>query len=94
MQDKLYIYKSRKDNTKVTLSVYDYFNDDIEKSSRDIESRFGKTILMSELIMLWKKDNGKNMVIDKRNQQDWDMITNLFNSENILTSSNEKTIRK
>jgi len=49
---------------------------------------------MSELIMLWKKDNGKNMVIDKRNQQDWDMITNLFNSENILTSSNEKTIRK
>lgn len=94
MQDHISIYKSRKDKNKITLSIHHYDSYDIEQSYNDLERKFGKTISIAELIMLWKHDNGQKMSISTYNSKDYDMITSLYNSEDILTSSNKQFIIK
>lgn len=92
--DKMYIYPSRHDKNKVSLSINLYSWYDIEECAIELTKEFGETISLAELLMLWKTESSKMMNIDILNNQDYKMVTKVYNSEDILKTSNNQSLNK
>ena len=76
---------SKSNRGKLSVSIKGYKNDQIEQhfgEDTELEKIYGKTITVRQLLLLWKKDNKLEQVIDIN--KDYEMVRQLYDSENIL----------
>ena len=92
----VHMYLNPLDRSKLTVSINGYIrNDEIEQhfgELTELEKQYGETISIRQLLLLWKKDNGKEETIDF--ETDYEMVKRLYDSEDILREDKKEELSK
>ena len=86
---------SKNNRGKLSVTINGYKNDQIDQhfgEDTELEKIYGKTITIRQLLLLWKKDNKLEPVIDIN--KDYEIVKQLYDSEDILKEDKEKTNSK
>ena len=90
------MYLNPLDRSKLTVSIWGYIrNDEIEQhfgELTELEKQYGETISIRQLLLLWKKDNGKEETINF--ESDYEMVKRLYDSEDILKEYKTQGVSK
>lgn len=85
-EDKVMVRISPKKQDKLHISVNGYTNEFVDADfikENYFEKKFGKTVRIAELLMLYKSENGQMM--DVTFNQDYEMVKRIYECEKIIS---------
>ena len=83
------------DGSKLRVAINGYKNDHIDQhfcEDTELEKIYGKTMTLRQLLMRWKTDNGQFMNISIKD--DYEMVKQVYDSEDILAKSKSEELSK
>ncbi len=90
-ESKVYVYLNPRDKSKLTVSINGFSNHNVGQGlddEIDITKKYGKTISIRQLLLLWKIDNKQALDIDI--DEDYEMVKRLYTGEDILYKKSEE----
>jgi len=86
---------SEKNKGRLSVAVNGYINESIDQhfaEDTELEKIYGKTMTLRQLLIRWKTDNRKFMNISIEN--DYEMVKQVYDSEDILAESKSEELSK
>lgn len=94
-ESKVSMYLNPRDKSELVVSINGCINYHIGQScgkKSQLEKKYGKTISIRQLLLLWKIDNEQMLDIDIN--EDYQMVKSLYDSEDILVKSKTEELSK
>ncbi len=93
LDNDIWIWQNRGDVSKLNIIVNNYRNECVDatfKGKNELENKFGETITIGQLYMLYKAKNGQMM--DVTFEEDYDSVKKLNNSRDEILYSEEQEV--